>query len=95
MAQNDSANEAAKDANLARLRWGCRRGMLELDVILEPFFDNQFTSLSEQQQQIFERLLGCDDPELFAWIMGHEDCKDAELAAMVKTIVDYNRSLLH
>ncbi|GGA74692.1 hypothetical protein GCM10011369_15640 [Neiella marina] len=94
MAQNDSAN-GTTDGNLARLRWGCRRGMLELDVILEPFFDNQFESLSETQQQVFERLLSCDDPELFAWIMGHEDCSDPDLAAMVKTIVDYNRSLLH
>ncbi|MBW8189569.1 succinate dehydrogenase assembly factor 2 [Neiella marina] len=84
----------AQDANMARLRWGCRRGMLELDVILEPFFDNEFANLTPQCQQDFERLLACDDPELFAWIMGHESCEDAALAAMVKRIVDYNRSLL-
>lgn len=84
-----------QDTNMARLRWGCRRGMLELDVVLEPFFDAEFANLGAQQQQDFERLLACDDPELFAWIMGHEQCSDEALAAMVKRIVDYNRSLLN
>ncbi|MEL7290253.1 MAG: succinate dehydrogenase assembly factor 2, partial [Pseudomonadota bacterium] len=36
----------------------------------------------------FERLLTSDDPDLFAWIMGHQKCEDPELAAMVATIVN-------
>lgn len=85
---------AEKDPRLARIRWACRRGMLELDVILEPFFDNQFTKLSAEQQGTFERLLACDDPELFRWFMGHAKCEDAQLAGMIQTIGDYNNSLL-
>ena len=85
---------AAKDPRLARIRWACRRGMLELDVILEPFFDNQFTLLSPEQQRTFEKLLESDDPELFTWFMGHAECKDAELAGMIQTIGDYNKNLL-
>lgn len=71
----------------SRLLWACRRGMLELDVLLEPFAREAFADLSFEQQEIFERLLTCDDPDLFAWFMGHQQCDDTELAAMVDTIL--------
>lgn len=71
----------------ARLEWACRRGMLELDVLLMPFVRDAFDNLPEQQQLIFERLLTCDDPDLFAWFMGHQSCSDPELAEMVEHIL--------
>mgnify|MGYP003662383912 CR=1 FL=1 len=72
----------------ARLKGACRRGMLELDVLLMPFVDEAFDSLDYEQQEIFERLLTSDDPDLFAWFMGHQQCQDPELAGMVSTIVN-------
>ncbi|MDN4500862.1 succinate dehydrogenase assembly factor 2 [Alteromonadaceae bacterium BrNp21-10] len=71
-----------------RLVWACRRGMLELDVLFMPFVKDAFKELSDEQQLIFERLLTCDDPDLYAWFMGHQRCDDPELAAMVKHILD-------
>lgn len=71
----------------AKLRWACRRGMLELDVLFMPFVDEAYDDLSAENKLIFERLLTCDDPELFAWFMGHEECKDEELANMVQIIL--------
>ena len=85
---------AGKDPRLARIRWGCRRGMLELDVIFEPFFDHCFESLEDDQQAIFERLLSCDDPELFTWVMGHGQSSDPELASMIQRIVNFNNNLV-
>ena len=41
----------------ARLKWACRRGMLELDVLLQPFVEEAFHDLSDQDQETFERLL--------------------------------------
>ncbi|NQZ81602.1 MAG: succinate dehydrogenase assembly factor 2 [Colwellia sp.] len=73
--------------NKPRLRWACRRGMLELDVLFMPFVDEAYEQLSEKDKLIFERLLTCQDPELFAWFMGHEKCEDQELNYMVKTIL--------
>lgn len=73
---------------LARLRWACRRGMLELDVLLLPFVDQAFDSLTFQQQETLERLLTCDDPDLFAWFMGHQKCVDPDLAQMVAVVLD-------
>ncbi len=85
---------AEKDPRLARIRWACRRGMLELDVLLQPFFDNCFAQLSAEQQQGFERLLQCDDPDLFNWFMNNKPCTDEQLAQMVRTIAQYNQSTL-
>lgn len=74
--------------NKARLKWACRRGMLELDVLFMPFVDEAWEYLDDEQKQVFERLLECDDPELFAWFMGHEECKDEQLNAMVQLILN-------
>lgn len=73
--------------NKARLRWACRRGMLELDVLFLPFVDEAYDGLSDEHKVIFERLLACDDPDLFAWFMGHQECKDTDLNAMVQLIL--------
>lgn len=71
----------------ARLKWACRRGMLELDVLFIPFVDEAYEHLSPEDRLTFERLLECDDPELFAWFMGHEECKDKKLDAIVQFIL--------
>jgi len=74
--------------NKPRLRWACRRGMLELDVLFLPFVDEAYDELSEENKAIFERLLECQDPELFAWFMGHEKCEDTALNSMVQLILN-------
>lgn len=77
----------------ARIKWACRRGMLELDVILMPFFEACFDDLTASEQQDFVALLACDDPDLFAWFMGHVKCPNP-LAKMVDKVVSYNLSKL-
>ncbi|MCJ8269837.1 MAG: succinate dehydrogenase assembly factor 2 [Psychrosphaera sp.] len=73
----------------AKLRWACRRGMLELDVLLLPFIDDDaYDALPETQKLVFQRLLTSDDPDLFAWFMGHQKCEDEELKGMVKIILN-------
>ena len=61
---------------------------LELDVLFLPFVEEAFDDLNDDDQVLFERLLTCDDPDLFAWFMGHQKCEDPELARMVKIILD-------
>ncbi|MGI2257801.1 succinate dehydrogenase assembly factor 2 [Shewanella sp. GXUN23E] len=70
----------------SRIKWACRRGMLELDVLFQPFVENRYEDLSAEDKQLFARLLSCEDPELFAWFMGHEQCPDPELARMVNEV---------
>ncbi|PKF60524.1 succinate dehydrogenase assembly factor 2 family protein [Psychromonas sp. psych-6C06] len=73
--------------NKSRLLWACRRGMLELDILFIPFVKEAFDDLSSQEQFTFQRLLTCEDPELFAWFMGHKKCPDVELANIVDVIL--------
>ena len=69
-----------------KLRWACRRGMLELDVLLAPFVEEGYDALNEQQKRDFERLLACDDPDLFAWFMRRTDPANPELQRIVDII---------
>ncbi len=75
-----------------RLRWACRRGMLELDLVLEPFVVARYAGLGERDRQRFQRLLGCEDQELFAWFLRREQPEDKELRAIVGTILEFART---
>jgi len=80
-----------QQVHLSRLRWACRRGMLELDLMLLPFFDEVYTTLDAHQQESFARLLDCNDPEIFAWLMGHEQTEDLELDTIIQRIRSHAR----
>lgn len=70
----------------ARLSWHCRRGMLELDLILQRFMELRADLLTEKEINNFNLLLSYTDPELFAWLMGHTEPHDNELKAIVTLI---------
>lgn len=82
----------AKDK--ARIKWACRRGMLELDVIIMPFFDDCFDKLTSSEQQDFVALLECDDPDLFCWLMKQGCSEQPELAAITNKIIEHNHRKL-
>ncbi|RUO65529.1 antitoxin CptB [Pseudidiomarina planktonica] len=79
------SEEILKDKR--RLRWACRRGMVELDVLFLPFTEEVYDDLDERQQALFRRLLTCDDPDLFAWIMGHQKCEDEGLKEIIQVLL--------
>lgn len=85
---NSQDDDSQVKVNKARLKWACRRGMLELDVLFIPFVDEAYDKLSNKDQHIFERLLTEQDPDLFAWFMGHKICEDSELNTMVQFILN-------
>ncbi len=51
--------------NLNRIRWHCRRGLLELDIVLERFVDVHYARLSEEERRAFLELL--DYPDVDLW----------------------------
>ncbi len=62
-----------------RLRWRCRRGMRELDVLLTRYLDHHYASAPSAEQAAFRRLLEAQDPELFALLLGRAEAEnDAE-----------------
>lgn len=72
--------------HLARLKWACRRGMLELDVLLNQFLNEAYVQLSDEDKQRFVQLLSCDDPTLFSWLMHQSIPDDPEMAIIVARI---------
>lgn len=87
-------NEIKKNnsVNSTKLQWACRRGMLELDVLLGNFLQEAYPALSSDQQAWFIALLECDDPALFAWLMGTEKPESIELQSIVEKIRLHARS---
>ena len=51
-----------------RLRWKCRRGMRELDLLLKEFSETEMLDLSEEDNVIFNRVLDYDDQTLYDFI---------------------------
>ncbi|MBS0357830.1 MAG: succinate dehydrogenase assembly factor 2 [Proteobacteria bacterium] len=74
------------------VRWRCHRGMLELDLILLPFYDACYENLPEEDKVLFERLLESQDPELYDWFLGQSLPTDDDLATMVGRIREYNQT---
>ena len=72
--------------NKNRLMWASRRGMLELDLILQPFVEYTYDSLSEHDQLRFEALLEREDQQLFVWLMKREQPTDPDTLRIVQII---------
>ena len=52
------------EAELNRLRWRCRRGLRELDVLLVRYLDKRWATAPEEERAAFRALLELPDPEL-------------------------------
>ena len=74
------------DTELRRLRWRCRRGMRELDQLLERWLEREWRQSPTAQREVFLRLLDCEDDRLWRWFMGYEACADAELSELIARI---------
>lgn len=72
--------------DLSRLRWLCRRGMKELDVMLEGYLVRRWPEASATERAAFARLLDCQDPELWDWLTGRGTPDEKELADVVSRI---------
>lgn len=71
---------------LSRLYWRCRRGMLELDLLLQGFLRDGYRQLEPQQRQQFVRLLELPDQTLFDYLLGFATVKEREFADVVEKI---------
>ena len=71
-ADSDSSPCAVRRPPLTKIRWQCRRGMRELDVVLERYLQQRYASAPLAEQQAFESLLDLPDPQLFAYLMRRE-----------------------
>jgi len=70
----ENTNEALLE--LSQLRWHCRRGVKELDVVLTNFLENHYLDSAIDIQQAFKTLLKLEDPILLSLVMGHHKIDD-------------------
>ena len=71
--------------DVAKLRWRCRRGMRELDAVLQSFLASAAT-LDERDLSIFEAILDLPDPELLAYLTGRSAPEDPAIARVIERI---------
>ncbi len=81
----DSPDESSLSAaeSVSRLRWHCRRGMRELDVVLQRYLEQRYPVAPQRERQAFARLLDQQDPQLLAYLMGREMPADPDQAHVV------------
>lgn len=79
--------DASAAAELKRLRWRCRRGMRELDVLLERYLAEVWPGASDAQRRAFAQLLEWPDPELAALCFGRRSTTDPAHAAVAAACV--------
>ena len=76
----------ADEIEIRKLRWRCRRGMRELDRLLERYLDLRWAQASDEERGVFLRLLDCEDDRLWRWFLGYDPADDAQLQSMVDAI---------
>jgi succinate dehydrogenase flavin-adding protein (antitoxin of CptAB toxin-antitoxin module) len=70
-------------AELNRLRWQCRRGLLELDLVLERFLERHGDQLQGEPLASFKTLLDYSDNDLLDLIRARAKCTNSQLAEVL------------
>lgn len=68
------------------LRWRCRRGMLELDILFNQFIDSQYVNISDAEKNTFDQLLDYPDQLLFDLFLGHQTSSDPYVSQLIQRI---------
>ncbi len=76
------------ETDLRRLRWLCRRGMKELDIVLGWYLDDCFPAAPEAERQAFIELLAIEDPVIWHWLVGAAPLPDGTLGDVVRRLID-------
>lgn len=77
---------ADKPAMDGRLRWLLRRGMKELDVMMERYYAHRFHEAPPEEKAAFLRLVTlAEDPDIWAWTMGYDTAPE-EYAGIVEQL---------
>jgi antitoxin CptB len=72
---------------LHKLRWRCRRGMQELDLLLLAFLEKNFESAEPAMQQAFLDVLGMQDPDIFHLLTGRSKSDDPNVQQVVDILL--------
>ena len=77
-----------------KILWQCRRGLWELDAILVPFVEKNFSNLEEIEIENFKKLLAYEDIEIFDILVNKKPFEDTEIGGIVSKILEFHISNL-
>lgn len=67
-----------------RIRWRCRRGLLELDLVLSKFLNTRYADLADSQKVVFKRLLDYPDNDLWDLVCRRRHAEDPDIRALIE-----------
>ncbi len=92
---NDTQHNKTPTEEIPRLKWLCRRGVKELDIIMSYYLEYSFLDAPANEQKAFRELLQIEDPILFELVVGKKKSTDVEqnklLAQLRTAIMDRNK----
>ena len=69
-----------------RLRWLCRRGMKELDVVMTRYLESHYASASDAEKSGFKALLEMPDPDIYALLLGRVTSSNQAIDSLARSI---------
>ena len=76
----------AHRVRLEKLRWHCRRALLELDIVFQRFWSKTGDGLDDEEATLFEGLLAMEDHELWELVSGRSSSDDPRTQALVERL---------
>lgn len=70
----------------AELKWRCRRGMLELDILLNTYLEKHRETMSQHQQAVFSEMLEYPDQVLLDLLLSNMRSSKAEINSLITEI---------
>jgi antitoxin CptB len=67
-----------------RIKWDCRRGLLELDLVLQRFLEQHFDHLNADELGVFKELLAYEDNDLLDMVMERAEPVNGNLSAVLQ-----------
>lgn len=87
----NSVPSQVTDTDKARLQWACRRGMLELDKMLQPFFEECYEHMSLHTKELLLQFLTETDQDLWDWLLGNQLPQDSRYHDLILMIRFYGK----
>jgi len=76
------------DPELSRLRWRCRRGMRELDMLLLGYLDRYYADIGANEQKAFRRVLSMPDPDILSLLTGRIQADDEYIRNVIQRLLE-------
>lgn len=77
----------------SRLLWRCRRGIREMDILLESFMEKHYPALSDEEKKMFELFLDETDTDILNWIMGRAEPENSAYKPLLEKLQSLNTNI--